>query len=327
MKDTMYKHSISVLAFAAAAWTASAGELPPDTPLVTGKHGSVKAIDFEAAMQKIPETYRAPIRMSQDKISTMVDGLFVAKSFSGRAREAGMDKDPLVQERLRQAQDQILADLYLRKLETDAKIPPLEQRAREIYNADAKKFTLPEQVRAQQILVTYAQRTPEMALARAKELEAQVRKPGQDFLALAKEFSEDPARRRNGGELGYNDPTSFEPEIVEWLKTAKDANTVSPPIQTRHGYHIVKFIDRQPPRRAPFEQVKAKIIEGERAEIIKKIRDDAINAERNDPAVVIHAANVEALRIEVDADLLTRTQQGAPLKTPGTLQPPVALPK
>jgi len=319
MKDTMNKHSISILALAVAAWTASAGELPPDTPLITGKHGSVKAIDFEGAMQKIPETYRTPIRMSPEKISTLVDGLFVAKSFAGKAREAGLDKDPVVQARLQAVQDQLLAEIYLRKVETDVKIPPLEQRAREIYNADTTKYTTPAQVHVQHLLVSYNQRSPEMALARAKELETQARTPGQDFITLAKETSEDPGRRRNGGDLGYSDAASLEPEIAEWLKTVKDPNTLSPPIQTRHGYHLVKFIDRQAPRRAPFDQVKYDIIKAERAEIIKKARDDAINAERNDPAVIVHAANVEALRIPLDAKYLVPPPEGFPPKpaTPG----------
>jgi len=310
----MFKHPITVFVFATAACAASAAELPAETPLITGKHATVKALDFEAAMLKIPENYRAPIRMSQDKISTMVDGLFVAKSFANRAREAGIDKDPLVRERLEQAQNQILADMYLRKLETEAKIPSLEQRAREIYNADTKKYQRSEQVRAQHILVSFNQRTPEMALARAKELEAQARKPGQDFIALAKETSEDPGRRRNGGELGFNDPNGFEPEISEWLKSATDKGAISGPILTRNGYHIVKYVDRQPGRRASFDEVKKNIIEGERAELLKKVRDDAINAERNDPAVVVHAANVEALRIDIDPELLTRQQMGLPQK-------------
>jgi peptidyl-prolyl cis-trans isomerase C len=300
-------------------FAAAAAELPNDTPLVAGPDATLRAIDFEAAMARIPERLRPTIRMSQEKISTMVDGLFIAKSIAQKARNAGLDKDPIVQQRLQQAQDQVLADLFLQKAEKEAKFPALEQRAREVYNSDTKRFQVAEQVYVQQILVNYAQRTPEMALARANEVVAEARKPGQNFLAYAREVTEDAAKRRNGGDLGWNAPTSFEPEIVEWLKTAKDKDTISDPIKTRHGYHIIKFVDRKPARQRPFEEVKQSLMDDDRANLVKAVRDDAINAVRHDPKVVIHAANVEALRVEVDPELLTRMQQATP---PGTAPMP-----
>jgi peptidyl-prolyl cis-trans isomerase C len=298
----MIKLSLSVF-LAAAAFSAYAADLPPDTPLVVGPDATIQAADYEAALTRVPERYRAEMRMSPEKISTMVDGLFIGKSIANKARKLGLDKDPLVQRRLQQAQEQVLADLYLQKIERDAKIPNLEGRAREVYNGNPKRFRTEEHVYIQQILVSYNERTQEMALARAKEVEAQVRQPGTDFMAVARATTEDPDRRRNGGDLGWYALSSFDPMIIAWAGAVKEKGAISAPIQTNKGYHILKFVDRRPGQLRPFEEVKKGLIEEERAQVIKTVRDEAIQAVRNDPAVVIHAANVEALRIPVDPAL------------------------
>jgi parvulin-like peptidyl-prolyl isomerase len=303
----MHKLSISAFLLAGAVSAVFAGELPPDTPLIVSKDATLKAVDFEAAMARVPERHRAPLRMSQEKVSTMVDGLFIGKALAAKARQAGIDKDPLVRERLELAQVQVLADLYLQKVEKEAKVPSFEQRARELYNSDLKRYQVGEQVNVQQILISYNERTPEMALARANEVAAEVRT--KDFLEVARDVTEDPDKRRNFGNLGWNSAESFDPAIAAWLKSAKEKNTVSPPIRTRFGYHLVKFVDRQPPRQRSFEEVKKDIIEDQRANFMKQVREQAVNAIRNDPSVVVHAANVEALKVEVDPALLTRIQQ------------------
>ena len=318
---------LSLPAFlAAAALSVGAADLPLDTPLIVGPDATVQVADYEASLARIPERYRAEMRMSPEKISTMVDGLFIGKSIANKARKIGLDKDPVVQRRMQQAQDQILADLYLQKLEREAKIPNLEGRAREVYNGDPKRFKTAEHVYVQQILISYQERTQEMALAKAKEVEAQVRQPGVDFMTVARATTEDPDRRRNGGDLGWYALSSFDPMIIAWAGTVQEKGAISAPIQTNKGYHILKFIDRRPAQLRPFEEVKKGLIEEERALVIKAVRDEAIEAVRNDPAVVIHAANVEALRIPVDPALLTpRPSNALPADVPKPAKP--ALPK
>lgn len=294
--------------FACATGIAVAGELPPETPLITGKYATVRAVDFEASMTRVPEKHRAPLRMSQERVSTMVDGIFIAKSLAQQARDAGLDKDPVIQARLLQVQEQVLADVYMQKVEKEAKLPSFEQRAREIYNANPKQYVTADQVYVQQILITFNQRTPEMALARANEVAAQARS-AKDFLVVARETTEDPDKRRNSGDLGWYSPASFEPAIGEWLKTVKDKNVISDPIRTRSGYHIVKLVDRKPGRQRAFDEVKKDIIDEQNAAYMKKLREDTVNALRDDKTVIIHAANVEALKVPVDPELLSRMQQ------------------
>src|SRR5688572_27545496 len=123
--------------------------LPPDTPVIVDGSVKVDAGDIEGFIQRIPTERRAEARASTERIATYADALFVARSFAAKAREAGIDKDPIVQRRLVQAQDALLADLYLQHVDKSAPIPNLEARARELYNGELARYTTSEQVYVQ----------------------------------------------------------------------------------------------------------------------------------------------------------------------------------
>lgn len=82
----------------------------------------------------------------------------------------------------------------------------------------------------------------ETALALRKRVQ-----DGEDFAALARENSQDAATAPTGGNLGYF--TAF--SVVYPLETAAYATpvgTVSMPVRTRSGYHLVRVNDRRPGR-------------------------------------------------------------------------------
>src|SRR5690348_7812384 len=74
-----------------------AAKLPMDAPLVTDGPVVVDKADFEGSLLRIPEVYRAEVRMSPDRVSTLIDSVFVTRVLANRAKEAGLDKDPAVQ--------------------------------------------------------------------------------------------------------------------------------------------------------------------------------------------------------------------------------------
>lgn len=67
---------------------------------------------------------------------------------------------------------------------------------------------------------------------------------GEDFAALAKEFSEDPGTKENGGSLGVTtyDTTMYVTEFTEGFKKLKEGE-ISDLVKSSHGYHIIKITD------------------------------------------------------------------------------------
>jgi len=85
-------------------------------------------------------------------------------------------------------------------------------------------------------------RTKEQALARANEVKQKL-DAGGDFAALAKEYSDDPGSKDNGGK--------YENEMINnWVEGFKNAakelplNTISDPVETEFGYHVMKVESR-----------------------------------------------------------------------------------
>lgn len=77
----------------------------------------------------------------------------------------------------------------------------------------------------------------------AKELKEKVSN-GEDFAALAKQYSEDTGSKEQGGEI-----TGFAPgqTVKEFEEAAYklDAGQVSEPVKTTYGYHIIKVTDKK----------------------------------------------------------------------------------
>lgn len=78
---------------------------------------------------------------------------------------------------------------------------------------------------------------------KAKEIRERAAK-GEDFAALAKEFSEDPGTKEKGGSLGVTtyDTTMYVTEFTEGFKKLKEGE-ISDLVKSRHGYHIIKITD------------------------------------------------------------------------------------
>lgn len=76
------------------------------------------------------------------------------------------------------------------------------------------------------------------ALVKAQEVAARA-KAGEDFAALAQQYSEDPGSQARGGYLGYVKGGRL---IYSFEKVAFSMNPgeISEPVETRFGYHIIK---------------------------------------------------------------------------------------
>ena len=73
----------------------------------------------------------------------------------------------------------------------------------------------------------------------AERLEA-----GEDFKQLARQFSEDPGSKMDGGELGWNKKGDYDLAFEDALdKTA--IGEISVPVKSSFGWHIIEVIDRR----------------------------------------------------------------------------------
>lgn len=82
-------------------------------------------------------------------------------------------------------------------------------------------------------------------------------KAGEDFAALAKEYSEDPGSKDNGGLYENFERGRMVPEFDEASFTLPIGG-ISEIIETRYGFHIIKVIGRQKDTRS-FDEIKSEL--------------------------------------------------------------------
>lgn len=144
------------------------------------------------------------------------------------------------------------------------KVVITDEMSRKFYNDNLAKFEQPEMIRAAHVLLltkneegkdlsdadkAAKKATAEKVLERAKK--------GEDFAALAKEFSEDPGSKDNGGE--YTFPRGQ--MVPEFEKTAfgQEPGKISDLITTQFGFHIIKTIEKVPAKVEEFSNAESKI--------------------------------------------------------------------
>ncbi|MGH8445209.1 MAG: peptidylprolyl isomerase [Solimonas sp.] len=97
---------------------------------------------------------------------------------------------------------------------------------------------------ARHILIqTNAIRNDEQARNQARDIYNRLQ-GGEDFVKLAKEFSDDPGSKNSGGDLGFQPPGVFVPEFQARLDQLQ-INEISQPFRSQFGWHIAQLIERR----------------------------------------------------------------------------------
>ncbi len=143
------------------------------------------------------------------------------------------------------------------------------------YEEDKDKFAV---ATVSHILISNEERTDEEAKERAEEVLTKLKANG-DFSALAKEYSDDPGSKDNGG-------TYEDVPVALWVSEFMEAtislpiNEISDLVKTDYGYHIIKVTERDIPaldkvsddvRNIIFSDEYSNFMENELSNVIKNI--------------------------------------------------------
>jgi peptidyl-prolyl cis-trans isomerase D len=133
------------------------------------------------------------------------------------------------------------------------------------YEANRSQFGAQETRQVSHILVAAESgaEAKQKARAKAEEIYKQLQKNPEGFAEAARKQSQDTGSAARGGDLGRISRGTMKdtPEFEEAAFKLKPGE-ISPPVETRHGYHIIQLTALQPAQTKPFEEVRAQI-EGE----------------------------------------------------------------
>ena len=182
----------------------------------------------------------------------------------------------------------IAAKVYLDRVRADAS-DVRDAEVEKFYDENEYRLTLPEQVRVRHILLTWKPMGTQDDRAAIREQMQPIlerARAGEDFAALAREFSEDSGTRAQGGDTGFF-PRGEMVGPFEEVAFSLDEGAISDPVDTVYGVHIIKLEERQEPRLLPLDEVREQLRDYVREEKMEAAVRDRIDALRADADVEV----------------------------------------
>lgn len=140
---------------------------------------------------------------------------------------------------------------------------PSDEVLRQRYEEAGRRFVEPEQRLASHILLRVPSNadadTERAALERAEQAASRAREEGVDFAALATELSEDPGSRNSGGDLGWLERGFTDPAFEDAL-FAMEAGSVSQPVKSSEGWHVIQLREVRAEAGKAFDEVRAELL-------------------------------------------------------------------
>ncbi len=182
--------------------------------------------------------------------------------------------------------DGVRVEKYFDKLCKDV-VRPTETDCQAYYDAHRNKFEVPETVHAAHIVQHLSADTPvEKVYAELLTVRERL-KAGEDFIALAKEYShcED-----DGYDLGYFARGQMVPSFEEVAFTTAEGE-YSDVFQSEFGYHVLKVFDRKPAVCREFKEVRYEI----EALLYDERKNDAIGGVADQLRAMAEIENLEVV--------------------------------
>jgi peptidyl-prolyl cis-trans isomerase C len=296
----MSNMSIKQFAVVAVIICCTSPALSVEQVLIESDQVRITSLDFEADLMRIPPEHRPEVLASKARIAKLLENLLVNKTLAAQARSAKIDREPVMGKQIELAADRLLAQEQINRITKAVVLPNFDARARELYQIDIDKYTLPAKVHVSHILVDTKNRTPEEALQRIKQARDQAL-GGKKFEALALEYSDDPSVKSNNGDLGFFEEGKMVKPFSDTAFAMSSPGDISEPVKTVFGYHIIQLHEKQQKQVRSFEAVKEKIILGERESYLNQYRATLFGGILTDPLLKLNEEAVNRFWTNLDA--------------------------
>jgi len=214
-------------------------------------------IDFE--ILSMPESMQYIMKDTTAR-ARVLDVMIKREAVAQKARAMGLDLDPLIAHRMRQANNTVLIQ-SVREWQSNDFPKPTPETLEKYYKEHQEDFEIPEQIHARHILVSDKQT--------AQEVIRMLKSDPDSFSALAAQFSIDDSNKARGGDLNWFSKGSMVGDFEEVAFALSERNRLSKPVKTDFGWHIIEWLGKKERSMPNLEDVKEEI-----ASIIEKDRLD-----------------------------------------------------
>lgn len=155
--------------------------------------------------------------------------------------------------------EQARAEFVVLSMETiGAQLAVTEAEIKTWYDGHKDRFQVPEERRASHILIGSEKLGKDKAKARAEELLKEIQKTPAVFAELAKKNSDDPGSASKGGDLGFFGRGMMVKPFEEATYQLKEGE-ISGVVESDFGFHIIKLTGIHAAKEKPLAEVKGEI--------------------------------------------------------------------
>jgi parvulin-like peptidyl-prolyl isomerase len=197
------------------------------------------------------------LKQNPERKVMLIKRIMHQKIMADMARKEGFDQEAEVKEQMKYLLDDFLSKEYILQAVVET-VTVTDEEIEAYYTLNKKEFTDPEQVKARHILIKVPFGASEEAKNKAMKKAGDILgwlKDGEKFETLTEQYSEDPATKKTGGELGYF-PRGRMAKPFEKAAFSMKPGEISQVVETDFGYHIIQVEDRKEAVVMPFEEVK-----------------------------------------------------------------------
>jgi len=212
--------------------------------------------------------------------------VFTANQFRGKIQPTDADLDghfKANQESFRLPEKRRVRYLAIDADLLKAKMTATPEEVAARYQQNLAMYQTPEQVRASHILFKTEGKDEAAVRKRAESVLARV-KAGQDFAALAKQYSEDSSKDQ-GGDLNFNGRGAWVKEFEDIAFSLQPGQT-SDLVKSQFGFHIIKVTDRREASTRTIDEVRGPLedqIKSEKAQAEATRLQAEVTREIDDP--------------------------------------------
>ena len=138
-----------------------------------------------------------------------------------------------------------------------AKVTITDEDVKSYYNRHYKAGSANTEVRASHIFLSIPEGADAGVVAEKQALGRKLveRAATEDFANLAREYSDDAATRKDGGDLGYFGKDIL-PKAIEEMVFSMKVGEVAGPVRADRGFHVIKLVDRKTTSAKPLGDVE-----------------------------------------------------------------------
>lgn len=237
---------------------AQAQEQKPDPVVATVDKKTILLSDVEDARSLLPPQFQgAPLKAVYPML---VETLINSRIAADLGQRLGFDETPEYARRMERVSDQVLERIMLTR-HLQQKITDILVQERFLKLVERRKSQ--NEAHARHVLV----KSEKLAKTIIEKLD-----DGDDFVDLAKEFSQGPSAA-NGGDLGWFGPGQMVPQFDKAVRGLAVGAYTQKPVLTQYGWHVILLEDRRPLPIPTLEKARPGLVNSLSAELGQKLME------------------------------------------------------